>query len=112
MINIVFYLLSVWGLTHILVSSKILTDLRNWLLVFVPFIGEMLECYQCSSFWSSIFLWFFFDNLEIGVHTYEILQYSINISPLVWGFIGSGIISFLSALLSLIIKFAREQKDI
>jgi hypothetical protein len=109
MINIIFYLLSVWGLTHILVSAKILADLRNWLLIFFPFAGEMLECYQCTSFWASLILYLFFENLEIGIKIFNPLWYTIDLSPIIWAFIGSGVISFLAVALSAMIKFTKDK---
>lgn len=107
--SIFFYLLAVWGLTHILVSSKIFSNLRNWLLINIPFIGEMLQCYQCTSFWVSMFMYFLFDGLEIGIKAYPILDYIV---PVIWGFIGSGIMSWVSVLFSYFIKIAKTKKDI
>ncbi len=86
---ILFYLASIWGLTHILVSSKIFMNTRDWLLIAVPFIGEMLNCYQCTSFWVSIILYFCFDGLDIGIR--------FSLDPLIWGFIGSAHISALQS---------------
>lgn len=107
MMNYLFYILSVWGFTHILVSSKILEGFRNWSLITVPFVGEMLGCYQCTSFWSSIILYFLF---EIPLKTIEILVFGIRISPdfLIWAFIGSGLCSIISSVFSLLIVKARK----
>jgi hypothetical protein len=101
----VFYLLSIWGLTHILVASKIMEPLRNWLLINLPFFGDMLNCYQCTSFWTSIILYFFFNDLHIGAVSFPIMNgYRIGVDVLLWGFIGSGVVSFISVLMSLLIK--------
>jgi hypothetical protein len=102
--DFIFYILGVWGLTHILVSSKILEGFRNWLLINSPFFGDMLNCYQCTSFWTSMILYFFFDSLRLD--TVNFMFYGHRISPdfLLYSFIGSGIVSFIAVALSLLIK--------
>lgn len=95
-----YYILASWGLTHILVSSKILEGLRNWTMIKIPFIGEMLDCYQCSSFWASMFLYFFFDSLE----PLSISWNNLSIDFLIYSFIGSGVISYLSLIFSWLIN--------
>jgi len=101
----IFYLLAVWGLTHILVSSKIFEGPRNWLLISFPFFGEMLNCYQCTSFWASMFLYFFFNDLHIDAVSFPIMNgYRIGADVFLWGFIGSGVISFMSVIMSILIK--------
>jgi hypothetical protein len=103
--SFIFFILSVWGLTHILVSSKIFEGLRNWLLISFPFFGEMLNCYQCTSFWTSIILYFFFNNLHIDSVSFHIMNgYRIGVDCLLWGFIGSGLVSFIALIMSIMIK--------
>lgn len=99
-----FYLLSVWGLTHIVVSSKILENFRNWIIIKSQFFGDLLNCYQCFSFWASIALYFVFPQLGELSPRFYIRDFILHLDPLLYGFIGSGLISFLSVLLSLIIK--------
>jgi len=100
----IFYILSIWGLTHILVSSKILEGFRNWLLINAPFFGDMLNCYQCTSFWISMILYFFFDHLRLETIDLTIMDHRISPDFLLYSFIGSGIISFIAVILSLLIK--------
>jgi hypothetical protein len=100
----IFYILSIWGLTHILVASKILEGFRNWLLINSPFFGDMLNCYQCTSFWSSMVLYFFFDTLKLNTISFMIHGYRISPDFLLYSFIGSGLVSFISVILSLLIK--------
>ena len=100
----IFYILCVWGLTHILVSSKILEGFRNWLLINSPFFGDMLNCYQCTSFWVSMILYFFFDNLRLETIDLIIRGYRISPDFLLYSFIGSGLVSFIAVILSLLIK--------
>jgi len=100
----IFYILCVWGLTHILVASKILEGFRNWLLINSPFFGDMLNCYQCTSFWISMLLYFFFDNLRLETINFMIGGYRISPDFLLYSFIGSGLVSFIAVILSLLIK--------
>jgi hypothetical protein len=100
----IFYILCVWGLTHILVASKILEGFRNWLLINSPFFGDMLNCYQCTSFWVSMILYFFFDNLRLEAINFMIRGYRIIPDFLLYSFIGSGLVSFIAVILSLLIK--------
>ena len=91
----IFYILCVWGLTHILVASKILEGFRNWLLINSPFFGDMLNCYQCTSFWVSMILYFFFGNLRLETIDLIIRGYRISPDFLLYSFIGSGLVSFI-----------------
>lgn len=102
-----FYILSVWGLTHILVSSKIMESTRNWLLINLPFFGDMLNCYQCTSFWVSIILYFFFNDLHINSISTSFYGYRLGVDFLLYGFIGSGLVSFISVIMSIMIKKSR-----
>lgn len=98
------YLLAIWGFTHILVSSKIMTGFRNWLLIKIPFIGEMLNCYQCTSFWVSMILYPVFDNLYLEIKQFYIYEKEFDIDFIIWAFIGSGVTSIISVALSYLIK--------
>lgn len=100
----IFYILCVWGLTHILVASKILEGFRNWLLINSPFFGDMLNCYQCTSFWTSMVLYFFFDSLELDTIDFMIKGHRISPDFLLYSFIGSGLVSFIAVILSLWMK--------
>ena len=99
-----FYILSVWVLTHILVASKIMEGVRNWLLVKIPFIGEMLNCYQCASFWTSLALYPMFSDLRFGGLYLDIMNLYFPLDAILCSFIGSGVISFLSVIMSFFIK--------
>ena len=99
----ILFLLSVWGATHIIVSSKIVQPIRDWCLIYAPKIGELLNCYQCTGLWVSLVFYFFFDlpTLTLSFHGY-------NLDPLFCGFIGSGVCSLLSFLSSYLLR----KKDI
>ena len=58
---ILFFALASTGLTHILVESKVIEPIRDFLLLLtkkIPYVGSMLEymleCYQCMGFWSGL----------------------------------------------------------
>lgn len=92
----IYFLMCSWGLTHILVSSKILSGFRDHLLIYYPTIGELLNCYQCTGFWVSLLLTPLF-----GL-SFDLRLNEANI--LVGGFIGSGVCSAFSYLVSYLIK--------
>ena len=50
------YILVGWGLTGILVNGSIFSSLRNFLLVKVPFLGNLFTCVQCSGFWVGVLM--------------------------------------------------------
>jgi hypothetical protein len=109
MIMFFYYLLAVWGATHIIVSSKITEGIRNWFLIRYPKIGYMMECYQCSSFWISMLFYSPF-NFGFSICKFYVLKFPIDISFLMMGFIGSGIVTFISVILSLLITISRSRK--
>lgn len=100
----IYYILCVFGATHILVSSKIMTGFRNWTIIKLPLMGEMLECYQCTSFWVSMIIYFFFNDLTLNTLSLNIIGLNLNLDFLFFSFIGSGLVSFLALLMSLLIK--------
>jgi len=104
-----FYILSVWGLTHILVASKILEPFRNWLLINSPFFGDMLNCYQCTSFWASMILYFLFEDLNFGGMKLDLYGFSVGFDFIICSFIGSGSISFISVIMSILVNKSRDK---
>jgi hypothetical protein len=101
----IYFLLASWGLTHILVSSTILKGFRDWCHIRIPFLGRMLECYQCTGFWASLFIYLIFPALNFGSLSFPIKDFHFNLDFLIAPFIGSGACSFLSVLFSrLIVK--------
>lgn len=111
----ILFLLCVWGSTHIIVSSKITKNTRDWFLVNFPKIGELLGCYQCTGFWVSLIIYFFIMPTGLMINDYLInferfdIQFSLNLlDPLFWGFIGAGTCSLLSFVSSYLLR----RKDI
>jgi hypothetical protein len=43
-----------FAFTYIVVTAKILAQARNFLLIKFSFIGELVSCLQCMSFWSGV----------------------------------------------------------
>jgi len=102
-----YYILAVWGATHIMVSSKIMSGTRDWFIINLPGIGYMMDCYQCSSFWISMVLYPLF-NFNVDLKELDLIYFKIDFSFLVFSFIGSGLISFISTILSFIITKAKR----
>lgn len=102
-----FYILSVWGLTHILVASKIMESFRNWTLIKIPFIGDMLNCYQCTSFWASLIIYPVFSDLNFSGRDLVIYNFYLPLDIIICPFIGSGVISFIAVIMSFFIKKSR-----
>lgn len=102
--SFIFYIMCVWGFTHIVVSSKILSNIRDWITIKSSFFGEMIGCYQCTSFWVSIIVYFIFNDLNLNTVHCIFFGYRLSLDFLLWGFIGSGLVSYLSVILSLLVK--------
>jgi len=64
MTDILLFVFSVIGLTHIVVDSKIFNYPREWTKKQKWWIfkkaSEAIECYQCSGFWCGLFCGFIF----------------------------------------------------
>jgi hypothetical protein len=45
------FIIGVIGITHIIVESKLLKPVREWIKPRFPKLYELLTCYQCSGFW-------------------------------------------------------------
>lgn len=55
------FVLACMGLTLLIVDSGILDTPRAWLTSKSLKLGELLRCYQCTGFWSGLFMgWAFF----------------------------------------------------
>ena len=102
-----YYILSVWGATHILVASKITDGVRDWMLINSPKLGYLLNCYQCTSFWVSMILYNMF-NFSLPLNDIDLYFFKVNPGFLIFSFIGSGIVSFISVILSLLITISKK----
>jgi len=62
MITLTMFILATIGLTNILVHGKVLDlikigdkSLRGWMKT-PSFLGEMLDCYECTGFWAGLLM--------------------------------------------------------
>lgn len=46
-----------WCITNIIVNGTILDSIRNWLLIKIPFIGNLISCMMCSGLWVGLFIY-------------------------------------------------------
>jgi hypothetical protein len=92
------FILSSFGLTHIIVAGKIFDQIRDYIIINYPLIGDLITCYQCTGFWVGVSLSFCFTDLPI---------IPFHIGFLIYGFLASGTSSFLSILTSAINRIGR-----
>ena len=52
----ILFILGVIGLTHIIVDSEISEPARQWAEVNWPWLGRMMDCYQCCGWWCGLLL--------------------------------------------------------
>jgi hypothetical protein len=87
-----------WGLTAIIVQSRIMSSIRDWFVINWPLVGYMLECYQCVGFWAGGGLALFFGltlpEMAGFIFTPEITIFVIS------GLFASGIIFIIRNLIS------------
>lgn len=63
------HLLAVYGLSWLIVNSKILETPVDWLMQSSTFLEELLSCIVCTSFWVSLFFALF----VFGFSTFTLL---------------------------------------
>jgi hypothetical protein len=91
MMPILLFLLTSWGLTHILVKGKIFENQRNWLIIKSQFLEGVLTCHQCCGFWVGMILYPFFKDLPDCFYLY--------VDFVFWGFISSGFNSVMNGVI-------------
>ena len=55
LVSVLIWILAVYGMTTIIVSSTIMEPVRNGLTTIIPPLGGLLNCMLCMSFWVGIF---------------------------------------------------------
>jgi hypothetical protein len=55
-VNLILFVLSVVGMTHIIVDSEISEPVHAWVQPRLPAVARGMECYQCAGFWCGIAL--------------------------------------------------------
>jgi hypothetical protein len=88
--NVLIFILACWGLTHILVVGTIFDSPRDWITIKSEFLGKMLACHQCCSFWVGMAMYFAINGLpDLFLGGFDFFF---------WGLISSGAICLLKAL--------------
>jgi hypothetical protein len=88
--SVLIFILACWGLTHILVVGTIFDSPRNWITVKSEFLGKMLSCHQCCSFWVGMAMYFVVTGLpDLFIGGFDFFF---------WGLISSGAVCLLKAL--------------
>jgi hypothetical protein len=102
MSSFIIFILSCWGLTHLLIVGKILDQPRNWIMIKSSFFQKLLECYQCTGFWVGIFFWTILKDLPHLTYFYHLewLKINANLSLdfLVYALISSGAIPAINSV--------------
>jgi zinc transporter ZupT len=79
--KIAIFLFSSWSLANLILHGTIFKPLRVWFLIRSPFIGGMLSCMMCFSFWTSFTLSILINLLD-GVILYSSPAIDILVSTL------------------------------
>jgi hypothetical protein len=88
--SLLIFILACWGLTHILVVGTIFDGPRDWITIKNEFLGKMLSCHQCCSFWVGMAMSFAIQGLpDLFIGFFDFFF---------WGLISSGVICLLKAL--------------
>ena len=88
--SVLIFILACWGLTHILVVGTIFDSPRDWITIKSGFLGKMLACHQCCSFWVGMAMYFVMNGLpDLFLGGFDFFF---------WGIISSGAICLLKAL--------------
>ena len=98
--SIFIFIFAAWGLTHLLVSGRILDKFRNWIMVKSKFLNDLLTCYQCTGFWAGLLVSSYFTTNFL--HMVLMALISSGICPIINSIY---IISSLIRLIKLLIKF-------
>jgi hypothetical protein len=84
MIAILYYIMGCYGLTTILVQSKIFKPVRESFKESVPFIHSLLTCMMCTGFWVGVLITILFRfsiSYQLfstnGTNVFELLSYVI-----------------------------------
>jgi hypothetical protein len=65
--EVILFIVSSIGLTHILIDGSIFEPLRNFVIKYLPkYISSGFTCYMCLGFWMSmVCAWLVFDDINI-----------------------------------------------
>ncbi len=54
--NLTLFILSVVGMTHVIVDSEIMGPVHEWVKPRWPFVARIMDCHQCAGFWCGLAL--------------------------------------------------------
>lgn len=55
LVSVLIWIMAVYGMTTIIVSSTIMEPVRKAITAFCPPLGKLFHCMLCMSFWCGIF---------------------------------------------------------
>src|SRR6056300_602011 len=55
LVSVLVWMLAVYGMTTIIVSSTIMEPVRNLITAWVPPVGKLVNCMLCTAFWAGVF---------------------------------------------------------
>jgi len=55
LVSVLVWILAVYGMTTIIVSSTIMEPIRKLVTAWVPPLGKLINCMLCTAFWSGVF---------------------------------------------------------
>ena len=87
--DLFYYLVGSFSLCFMLVTSKIFSSIRNFLVVKLSYLGLIITCIQCMGFWSGflIFSLKYFGVLDLQLKTFS-TSYPV-IDFIIWPLISS-----------------------
>jgi hypothetical protein len=94
--NLILFILSVIGLTHIVVDSEIMEPVQKWFTPRVPCIARIMDCHQCAGCWCGL-----------------VLGPVVSWNPLLWvvcGFAGSFLAQLGYWMLEALEYYAKEKR--
>tara|TARA_R100001591_G_scaffold93485_1_gene99369 strand:+ start:99 stop:410 length:312 start_codon:yes stop_codon:yes gene_type:complete len=53
--SVLIWILAVYGMTTIIVSSTIMEPVRNFVTSKIPPLGKLVNCMLCTAFWAGVF---------------------------------------------------------
>tara|TARA_A100001515_G_scaffold44192_1_gene34785 strand:+ start:421 stop:732 length:312 start_codon:yes stop_codon:yes gene_type:complete len=55
LVSVLIWVMAVYGMTTIIVTSTIMEPVRNLISAWVPPLGKLINCMLCTAFWAGVF---------------------------------------------------------
>ena len=55
LVDVLVWISATFGMTTIIVNSTIMHPVREFLTKSIPFLGKLINCFLCTSFWVGVF---------------------------------------------------------